>query len=129
MIADSQYKVLKYLQPIHPGMECEKIDSVIGDPWYYCPTSPNQGCIETFERINYPGFDYGQWKLVCNNEEVMAYTFSFAIDNGRLKHLEAIVESKEIDGSNIFNSPVYYYSHYLKENWYFKTTDEALNEI
>jgi len=49
MIADDDYKLLKYLQPIQAGMECERIESAIGDPWYFCRTSPNPGCIETFE--------------------------------------------------------------------------------
>lgn len=52
-------------------MECGKIESAIGDPWYFCPTSPNPGCTETFEIMTDDGENFlREWEMKCEDKSV-----------------------------------------------------------
>jgi len=105
MIADDVYTALKYLEPIQPGMECERIESVIGDPWYFCPESPNQGCTETFEEKYGFGSRVKLWEMTCNGQLVMEYDFEVEVDDeGEVPYFRTALRTEKINSSKIYNS-------------------------
>lgn len=110
-------------------MNCERIDSLIGDPWYYCPESPNPGCTETFEEKEVNWKEDRRWKLICNNKEVASYWYTI---NKRLE-FESIISLKKDYDSDIYDTRGNYKAkldHNSKgeDYWYFSTYDDTHGE-
>jgi len=79
MIAVSEFYDYNELKPIPVDTECQKIELQIGSPWYYCPESPNPGCIETLNEYSSQALNFNSktkstvWEMTCDGERKLKF--------------------------------------------------------